>query len=402
MNGPEHEQAPKSPKGWGVGIIQLIFVIGVIGMAIGLTQVLKGRVSERAPQIADLRGTSAITVRIAETETLRFTPTLRINGTVQAAAEVSVSPQVSGEIKFVSPAFRAGADVQKGDLLIEIDRADYVLAVQRAESEIAAASSDLQQLEAEAAIAVQEWKELYPGREVNPLAARIPQIEAAKARLASAEANKRTSELSLKRTRIYAPTQARVMSSSLDTGQIVSPGQTVGRLVALDSIELAVPVSSDQLALIEPAINRIARFKLRRANGVESEAVVTRIDASLDPRTRLSNLYLSPSESVDLRIGDFVDVMIDADPIEDAITIPATALTGQSEIWVLEQGRLSARQVVVMGERAGGKTIIVAPFDQADGVVALPPLEAEEGQQVGRRGAEDVVMAAGGGSDAAE
>jgi len=402
MSGPEQDNAAKTSKGWVIGLIQLVFVIGVIGIAIGLTQVLRGQVSDRAPQIADLRGASEITVRVAETETLRFTPTIRVNGTVQAAAEVSVSPQVSGEIKFVSPAFRAGADVQKGDLLFEIDRADYVLAVQRAESEIAAASSDLQQLEAEAAIAVQEWKELYPGREVNALAARIPQIDAAKARLASAEANKRTSELSLQRTRIYAPTQARVMSSSLDIGQIVSPGQAVGRLVALESIELAVPVSSEQLALIEPAINRAAQFKLRRANGVESEATVTRIDASLDPRTRLSNLYLSPSESADLRIGDFVDVTINADPIDDAITLPATALSGQSDIWVLEQDRLAARQVVVLGERDGGNTIIVAPFDQADGVVALPPLEAQEGQKVGRRAADDVVMAGGGQSDAAE
>ncbi|NQY15206.1 MAG: biotin/lipoyl-binding protein, partial [Henriciella sp.] len=158
MSGPEQEHAAKTSSGWVIGLIQLVFVIGVIGIAIGLTQVLKGQVNDRAPQIADLRGASEITVRVAETETLRFTPTIRVNGTVQAAAEVSVSPQVSGEIKFVSPAFRAGADVQKGDLLFEIDRADYVLAVQRAESEIAAASSDLQQLEAEAAIAVQEWK----------------------------------------------------------------------------------------------------------------------------------------------------------------------------------------------------------------------------------------------------
>jgi RND family efflux transporter MFP subunit len=402
MSVPEQEYTAKTSKGWVIGLIQLVFVIGVIGIAIGLTQVLKGQVNDRAPQIADLRGASEITVRVAETDTVRFTPTIRVNGTVQAAAEVSVSPQVSGEIKFVSPAFRAGADVQKGDLLFEIDRADYILAVQRAESEIAAASSDLQQLEAEAAIAVQEWKELYPGREVNALAARIPQIDAAKARLASAEANKRTSELSLQRTRIYAPTEARVMSSSLDIGQIVSPGQSVGRLVALDSIELAVPVSSEQLALIEPAINRPAQFKLRRANGVEREATVTRIDASLDPRTRLSNLYLSPSENVDLRIGDFVDVTINADAIENAITIPATALSGQSDIWVLQQDRLSARQVVVLGERDGGSTIIVAPFDQADGVVALPPLEAQEGQQVGQRVTEDVVMAGGGQSDAAE
>lgn len=402
MDGPEHNSAMPQANGWMIGIIQLVFVVGVIGVAIGLTQVLKGQVNDRAPKISDLRGDAAITVSIAETEQVRFTPAVRVNGTVQAAAEVSVSPQVSGEIKFVSPAFRAGAEVQKGALLFEIDRSDYVLAVERAQSEIAAASSDLLQLQAEAAIAVQEWEELYPGRDVNDLAARIPQIEAAKARLASAEANKRTSELSLNRTRIYAPTQARVLSSTLDIGQIVSPGQSVGRLVALDRIELAVPVSATQLVQLDPAIGRDAQFEIRSEPGEKRNAKVTRVDASLDPRTRLANLYLAPSKSADLRIGDFVDVEILADAVDKAIALPATALSGQSDIWVVQDGALKTRTVTILGEREGGSTIIVVPFDVADGVVALPPLEAQDGQKVGLRGSPNVVVAEGGRPDAAE
>lgn len=402
MDHTEHGSAPRESNSWVLGLIQLAFVIAVIAAAIGLTQVLKGQVSERAPRIADLRSSSEVSVRVADLATSTFAPTIRVNGTVQAAAEVSVSPQVSGEIRIVSPAFRAGSEVQKGDLLFEIDRADYVLAVQRADSEIAAASSDLQQLEAEAAIAVQEWQELYPGREVNELAARVPQIEAAKARLASAEANKRTSELSLKRTRVYAPTNARVLASTLDIGQIVSPGQSVGRLVSLDSIELAVPVSLVDLTIIEPARGRSATFQRRASTSDTRTATVGRIDATLDPRTRLSTLYLIPADRSGLRIGDFVDVIIAGDPIEDAITLPATALTGQSSLWVVDNGMLAARQITVLGEADAGDSIIVTPFDVADGVVALPPLEATDGQKVSIRGQTNLKVADGGAGDAAE
>ncbi|MEO1157288.1 MAG: efflux RND transporter periplasmic adaptor subunit [Pseudomonadota bacterium] len=402
MDHTKHGSAPRESNSWVLGLIQLAFVIAVIAAAIGLTQVLKGQVSERAPRIADLRSASEVSVRVADLATSTFSPTIRVNGTVQAAAEVSVSPQVSGEIRIVSPAFRAGSEVQKGDLLFEIDRADYVLAVQRAESEIAAASSDLQQLEAEAAIAVQEWQELYPGREVNELAARVPQIEAAKARLASAEANKRTSELSLKRTRVYAPTNARVLASTLDIGQIVSPGQSVGRLVSLDSIELAVPVSLVDLTIIEPARGRSATFQRRASASDTRTATVGRIDATLDPRTRLSTLYLIPADRSGLRIGDFVDVIIAGDPIEDAITLPATALTGQSSLWVVDNGMLAARQITVLGEADAGDSIIVTPFDVADGVVALPPLEATDGQKVSIRGQANLKVADGGAGDAAE
>ncbi|MEO1322535.1 MAG: efflux RND transporter periplasmic adaptor subunit [Pseudomonadota bacterium] len=402
MDHDKIEDAASERSGWVIGFIQLAFVIGVIAIAIALTQVLKGQVNDRAPQIADLRSASEITVRKADIERLSFVPSVRVNGTVQSAAEVSVSPQVSGEIKSVSPAFRAGSDVRRGVLLFEIDRADYVLAVQRAESEIAAASSDLQQLQAEAAIAVQEWEELYPGREVNPLAARIPQIEAAKARLASAEANKSTSELSLTRTRVYARSDARVLASSLDVGQIVSPGQVVGRMVTLESIELVVPVSLEQLDVLRPATDRVATFQRRSAGAGVQSATVTRVDATLDPRTRLSNLYMRPDKSSDLRIGDFVDVTIETDPIENAIAIPASALTGQSEVWVINENRLEVRTITVLGELEAGSKIVVSPFDFADGVVAIPPLEAEVGQDVVFRASETVRIAAGGRSDAAE
>lgn len=402
MDHYEDPSSEGSSRGWLIGLIQLGFVVGVIALAIALTQVLKGSVNDRAPKLADLRGASEITVRIADLTIADYTPTVRANGTVQAAAEVSVSPQVSGEIKWVSSAFRAGADLSKGDLLFEIDRADFLLAVERAESEIAAANSDLLQLEAEAEIAIQEWQELYPGQDVNDLAARVPQIEAAKARLASAVANKRTSELSLTRTRVYAPADARVLSSALDVGQIVSPGQSVGRLVSMDSIELAVPVSLDQLNLLAPADGRPATFQRRNTRDVAQQAKVTRVDASLDPRTRLSNLYLAPLDRTGLRIGDFVDVALATDTVPDAVSFPATALTGQANVWVLDEGVLAARRVTVLGEIDDGASVIVAPFDMADGVVAIPPLEAFEGQAVSARQTANLVASSGGRVDAAE
>ena len=396
-------QPPESQmRGWVIGLIQLVFVIGVIGGAVGLSQALKAQVGDRAPQIADMREAATISIRLADLETLDYVPTLRANGTVQTTAEVSVSPQVSGEIKRVSAQFRPGSEIQKGSLLFEIDRADYLLAVERAEAEIASANSDLQQLEAEARLAIQEWEELFPGREVNELAARVPQIEAANARLGSAIANKKTAELSLQRTRVYAPVNARVLASTLDIGQIVSPGQVVGRLVASDSIEIAVPLSRDELAVIDPAIGRSMAFARRDEGGPVSSATVVRVDASLDARTRLSNLYATPDVETGFRIGDFVDVTIQSDSVPGAIALPSTALTGQSDLWVLEDNALSPRTITILGERDEGRIVIAAPFDTADGVVALPPLDAEPGQVVSVRNVERSASVAGGASNGAQ
>ena len=377
-----------SSHGWmrgnlAAGIIQLAFVVAVIATAIGLSAILNNQVQKSAPRIADLRDAGAVSIRLADIEEVDYRPQVRVNGTVQSSAEIAVSAQVSGEIKRVSPAFRAGNEIKKGDLLFEIDRADYLLTVQSAQAEVAAAKSDLQQLEAEAELARQEWQELYPGREVNELAARIPQIEAAKARLGSAEANKSTAELALRRTRVYAASDARVVASPLDVGQIIAPNQSVGRMVSLDSIELVVPVSSEQLNILQPAMGRQASFQVRGNRSVDAvDATVLRIDVSLDARTRLTNLYLAPADRAELRIGDFVDVSLVADRVSNVVILPASALSGQDTVWVVEDDKLRTRKVAILGERLEGEQLLAAPFDRADGVVSLPPIEAYDGLDV--------------------
>ncbi len=368
-----------------IGLAQLVFVIGVIAAAVGFSSALKGKESANRPQLSDLRGATEIAVRVTQPVRRSYAPRVQVNGTVQASAEISVSPQVTGEITQVSRSFRAGSEIKRGDLLFEIDRADFELSVERAEAEIAAARSDLAQLRAEAQLAIQEWQELYPGREVNALAAREPQIAAAEARVNSAVANQRAAELSLQRTRVYAPVDARVINSSLDIGQIVAPGQTVGRLVSLDSIELVVPVSQSQQSVLEPIIGRTAEYQRRGFGATPEIATVVRVDASLDSRTRLSNLFMRPEDRSGLRIGDFVDVTLTSDPISDAMVIPTTSLTGQDLIWVVVDQKLSQRQIVRLGEQSDGEEVIVAPFDFGDGVVVLPPLEGKEGQQVSIR-----------------
>lgn len=384
-------------KAWVIGLIQLVFVIGIISLAIILSSRLNMGGNSEPVDLADLEATEGVSVRVVSPAPKDFMPTLKLNGTVQAQAEVSVSPQVSGEISQVGALFKPGSLVSKGTLLFAIDTADFKLAVDRAEAEIAAAKSDLAQLEAEALLARQEWEELFPAQQITDLAARVPQIDAAKARLLSAEANKRTSELSLKRTQVRAPFDARVLATSLDRGQIVSPGQVVGRLVSLDSIEVAVPASADQLRMLDPIIGRQAVLE-PRGRDIDLSGEVVRIDATLDARTRLSRLYVAPDESVDLTIGDFIDVTLEAKTLEGALSLPASALFAQNKVWVIENNALVSRFVTVVSDDDGMLTI--EGIDIGDGVVVLPPSEAYEGMEVSAR--EDAPMVSGGAQNAAQ
>jgi multidrug efflux pump subunit AcrA (membrane-fusion protein) len=190
------------------GALQLAFVVGVIGFALLLSTLLRPDSPEPAPAGAAKGRTVSIVAPVATP----FRPSVRLNGVVQARTVTSVIPQVSGRVIKVSPAFRPGASVSLGELLFVIDRSDYKLAIERTLAEIEVARSDLARLEAEAASEREVWQQQFPDRQIPDLIARVPQIAAAKARIHSGEAARQSAELSLSRTTVRAPFDARIPS----------------------------------------------------------------------------------------------------------------------------------------------------------------------------------------------
>ena len=373
-------------NGWVVGGIQLVFIIAVIGFALFLTNALKAKNGSPPPgqiQAASERSVDVTTV-IPTRET--YAATVQLNGVVQSQTQTRITPQVGGRVIYVSANFKPGATVAQGEVLFRIDPSDYELAVEQAEANIASAVSDLALLEAEAQLAIEEWQELFPGRPITDLAARKPQIAAARSRLASAQAAQKTSQLALTRTRITASANARVLSTTLNEGQVVAPNVSVGELYALNSVEVRAPLSTEQIATLTPLIGRTVSLTPRGSGLDDISGLVTRLDATLDARTRLATAFMSLDTLDGVTVGDFIDVTLNADPVEGAMVIPASAFFGRNEVWVVVDGKLSKRTLTKLGER--GSETVVRGFDYDEGVIALPPVEGYEGMKVSQRALE--------------
>lgn len=383
-----------SRNGWIIGAIQLVFVIVVVAIALIITRSLSASQSGETPDAPQASTDAAIDIEIAQPASERFTPVIKLNGVIQSQTQTNIAPQIGGRVIYVSPNFRPGAAVTAGELLFRIEPADFELAVEQAQANIDSASSDLALLKAEAAVAIQEWEELFPGQPITDLAARRPQIAAAESRLASAEAAKKTAQLALSRTRVSAPSDARVLSTQLNVGQVVAPNVAVGSIYALDSVEISAPLSTRQLETLQPVIDRPATIRPRGQSEVTIEGSVKRQNATLDPRTRLASIFIAPDTLEGLTIGDFADVTLRADPVEDALSLPASAFFGRDEVWVVVDGALQRRRLVRLGER--GDQAIVRGFDFGDGVVTLPPIEGYEGMKVSARSSVEERQLAGG------
>ncbi|MDH3490900.1 MAG: efflux RND transporter periplasmic adaptor subunit [Gammaproteobacteria bacterium] len=362
------------------GALQLIFVIGVIGMALLLSISL--RPGSSGPSSA--APSTDIAVSIVTPIATPFRPSVRLNGVVQARTVTRVIPQVTGRVVKVSTKFRPGASVAKGEVLFVIDPSDYKLAIERTLAEIEAARSELTRLEAEAAAEREIWRGQFPNRQIPDLIARVPQIAAAKARIHSGEAARQAAELSLSRTTVRAPFAARILETELDVGQVVGSSAAVGSMFSIDSLEIVVPVSAEQRGLIGPLNGqRVSIITPAAVDGV-IEGKLVRAAAALDERTRLGTLYVATDDPGLLTVGEFVTVEINGEDTPDSYRLPATALTSRDRLWVVEDGRLAARTVQVLGREA--EMAVVRVFDDADGVVAIPPANARDGLSVIPRG----------------
>ncbi len=358
------------------GTFQLVFVVSVVGAAILLSVALKPDQSASYPAPAVQRPV----VSVVEPVESSYQPTVRLNGVVESRTTTEVIPQVSGRVIEVSSAFRPGSRVAKGDVLFRIDPADYRLAVERTLAEIEAARSELALLEAQATAEKQVWNQQFPERKIPDLIARVPQIAATKARIHSAEAARETAELSLQRTVIRSPFNARVLDTRLAVGQVVSTGSRVGSVFSVDSLEIAVPVSLEELALIGDAIGQVASIVRKGGSDNELSGLVVRQAAALNEQTRLGTLYVSADETGSLILGEFVNVAIVGQDAPRTYRVPAASLTSRDQVWVVNEGRLEERRVEVLGTE--DRVAVVRTFEIADGIVAIPPADVRVGLEV--------------------
>jgi RND family efflux transporter MFP subunit len=358
------------------GTFQVLFVVSVVGAAILLSVSLKPDESASYPTPAVQRPVVSVVEPIANS----YQPTVRLNGVVESRTTTEVIPQVSGRVIEVSSKFRPGSRVAKGDVLLRIDPADYRLAVERTLAEIEAARSELALLEAQATAEKQVWNQQFPERKIPDLIARIPQIAATKARIHSAEAARETAELSLQRTVIRAPFNARVLDTRLAVGQVVSTGSMVGSMFSVDNLEIAVPVSLEELALIGDVIGQAASIVREGGSDNEITGLVVRQAAALNEQTRLGTLYVSADETESLMLGEFVSLEIVGQDAPQTYRVPAASLTSRDQVWVVNDGRLEERRVEVLGTE--DSVAVVRAFDTADGIVAIPPADVRAGLEV--------------------
>ncbi len=318
-----------------------------------------------APPVASIR---------VETVTLQpraYQVKLQSYGTVRPRTRSMLLPQVSGQIMEVSPNFRDGGFFEQGDLLLRIDARDYESAVATAQASLAQAQQALQEEQAQGEQAVQDWRRLGNTEAAPALVSRQPQMAAARASLASAQASLRQAQLNLERTRILAPFAGRVLSKSVDVGQVVNSSTNLAELYAIDYVEVRLPLKNLDLAYIR--LPESYRFDSTSETALPSVTLhstlsgsqrwqgrIVRTEGAIDTSSQQLHVVaviedpygLEARGRQPLKINQYVSAEIDGRVLESALVIPNNTLYQGSYVYVVEAGLLRRQEVEILWQNS--------------------------------------------------
>jgi len=330
-------------------------------------------------------------------------------GEVRAKTDIELVTQVTGKVTAVSDNFIEGGEFKAGETLLQIDDADYLVALKSAQASVAAAQVELDIERATAANNAKEWSELQgkPIEEANPLRLNKPQIDRANASLDAAKAELAAARLNYNRTKISAPFDGRIMTKSAELGQFMSRGSSIGRVFATQVMEVRIPMTDVQISELGLNLGYSARnagtqglpATVSMVFGAEQlrwNGFVRSVDASVDSTTRLlfatvvvdNPLEQGSGQSVPLVPGLFVDVQLSSPNKLAGLEVPRTALRNGNQVYVYEDDLLrlkkvktvyTSREMVVLSEDeqselALGDQVITSPVPGAyDGMpIKLP------------------------------
>jgi RND family efflux transporter MFP subunit len=346
-------------------LLQIVLPLLVIGGTAGIAKWLFENKREVKPQ-PRVEVAPLVEVRMIKPGPHQFH--LHAQGEVAARNEIELITEVSGKVTWVADAFANGGFFSENEPLVRLDQRDFQLAVTQTTAALAKAKVGLQREVAEAQVARKEWESLGQGN-ANPLLLREPQLAEARANVASNEAALEKANLDLSRCEILAPYDGRVRHKQADVGQFINRGSRLGRIYAVDYVEIRLPLPLDELRFLDlplglqpasgkPGPETTLFSELGNDEASSWTGNLVRTEGEINTQTRMLTAVILVKDPYGLRSGDdqkplpvgmFVQARIKGRTIDDVYRVPRSAIRGKDRLLVVDgEDRLRLREVKVL------------------------------------------------------
>ncbi len=359
-------------------------VIAVILLALlaGIWRALSARRAQQ--QSASATPTLQTQIEIAQTDVLlvqerSLTQTLGVSGTVKALNYAVIKAKVAGELKEVT--VREGDRVNAGQVLARIDPIEYQQRWNQLKEQAAAAKYQLE-------IAQRQWdtnKALVDQGFISKIALDNSQasLQSAIASHRAAIAGADVARKALDDSVLVAPFAGVIAVRSANPGERVGIDARVMELVDLSQLEIETPLTPSDS--VDVRVGQTARIQIEDRPQMVS-AKVKRISPSAQAGSRSVMVYLSIDSPEGLRHGLFAKGQIQLKTLQ-ALSLPLSAIrTDRAKPYVQVVEKVGETQQVVHKTVELGLRGIDAQQPETDTWVAVTGVSANSQVLIGQVG----------------
>ncbi|MDH4394340.1 MAG: efflux RND transporter periplasmic adaptor subunit [Limnobacter sp.] len=338
-------------------IIQIVLTVVVLAIALlGAQMVITSapKTEKRAapPKPSRLVNTSVLKKEDVQVEVLGF-------GVVKPDQQTNLQARVSGVVKQLGAKFVPGTRVQKGEVLVVLDDTDYKLDLANANATLAQAKASLSAEMGNQAVAKSDLDALAltTTEAEKSLILRQPQLEAAKAAVASAQASVKRAELNLERTVIRAPFDGLIIGRDTSLGGQVSPTSVLGSMASSRAfwVNVAIPQADLQWISFPESGKKGSAVCVNDASAQSTEChkgYVLSLQGFVQDNGRQAQVLVEiPAQgmnpkAVPMLVSQYVEARIQGVTLPDVFKLNPR-LVHEDTVWINKQGTLEIRKVPI-------------------------------------------------------
>lgn len=277
-----------------------------------------------------------IVVQTDKVKCERIVQTVNASGSLIPITQVKISANVSAKI--INLPIKEGDIVKKGDLLVELDKAQYEAAYDKAMSFVQSSKASLKKVQSD----LKRIQSLYDNNlaSASELETAVAQMELAESQLHQSEAGLKQVLDDLNKTRIVAPMNGIVTSLKKEVGEIAlgSVFQEDVILIISDMSKMEVKIEVDETDVINLNIGDTAKIQVDAIPNTTYKGIVSKIAHSattkgVGTQEQVTNFEVETSvigQDERFRPGMSATVDIITEVQENAITVPIQSLTVRS------------------------------------------------------------------------
>ena len=315
-------------------------------------------------------------VMVHKVTTTDLTPTFKLVGRIEATERVNLLARVSGFLE--ERLFTEGRDIEAGQALFRIEKANYEIALKQAEADLASAKAGLKNAQTNLNRTLQLRKKKAVAQSQVDQA--VADRDQAKAQVLKADAGLSKAELNLSYTEIRSPFSGRIGKAEYSVGDLISPESgKLATVVKIDEVYVEMAVSEKLMLdarrkgidLDNPPV--APRLMLSDGSVYEQAGSFNFISPEVDRNTDTITLRASfPNPNYILLPGEFVHVEIKRKQSESGIQIPQSAVqrdrTGYFVLLVNNENNVVMTRVE-MGPQIEGQWQVLNGLSVGDRVI---------------------------------